>query len=206
MKKLLFLAVYMLPIIAIAQGYKAVNLNINYCIGYKHNNWLSEANAINTGVAIEKYFKFGLKLSAGVNIDYSYYPKQKVTTINTQPTDPVKYYRGSRNSIEVPITMGFNVLSNRSKFQLFTFIGYSPSLTVLYKTSYYDSSKSNKISEAVYKQSNWGNYLLYGLELRYVTKNKYFFGLNTTLSRWFNKQLFAKLYSHSVGIKVGVLF
>jgi hypothetical protein len=206
MKKLLFLAVYMLPIIAIAQGYKAVNLNINYGIGYKHNNWLSEANALNTGVAIEKYFKFGLKLSAGINFDYRYYAKQKVTTINTQQTDPVKYYKGSWSSVEVPITMGFNVLSNRSKFQLFTFIGYSPRLTFSSNVSYYDSSKNNKISETVYKQSTLGNYFLYGLELRYVSKNKYYFGLNTTLSRWFSKQLFAKLYSHSVGMQVGVIF
>jgi hypothetical protein len=206
MKTLLLSIICVLPFIISAQSYNAININFNYGISHENSHWLGSEKALNGGVGIEKYFKSGIKLSAGVNYNYGYFAKQKETTVNTQPSHPVVYYDFSWNNIQIPVTIGYNVLNKNSNLQLFPFIGYSRFQYFSTKLSYYDASKKNKTSETVNNESFGRNNLVYGLDIRYVIAQKYFFGLNTTMSYWFNRQVSSTPTNQTVGIKIGVLF
>ncbi|HYG16559.1 MAG TPA: hypothetical protein VEC12_12460 [Bacteroidia bacterium] len=207
MKKVIVLIVLLLPCKAYTQGkYTGITAGISYSKFMNLTGLPVPKKYWNTALAgsIEHYFKFGLKISAGVSLRYgrdSYY-------INiADPSFAMQTYKltPSYIDIDIPFTVGYNITPRLHSFQLFIFSGYCRNYNI--SSTQYKFSPNGEAPQPIRDRYKKGiDFLLYGIEMRLDFLKKYYGGLSLTIVDYFNPDyyVFLRQPRGEICLKAGV--
>lgn len=183
MKKVLLLLSLLLPVFSFSQNrYTAVYLDLSKGkfispLVYGYDNNVKSARG---GLGIEHYFKFGLKVSAGLQIAGFTVPYQEAYYFDTAGNKNTVGYKHNTTDIQLPVTLGYNVTKGLYPFQFFFFAGYSRNYNINTTRRFYPDNQSTIVERHRYKQGT--NNLILGIEARAFFLKKYYAGVSYSVN------------------------
>lgn len=210
-KQLLIVLLFSIALCTNAQKYfntfigfeAAKSANVLSRYGFYHGE-----KQLSAPIGIE-YYHNKWKLSVGYSYGKTFFKQYQINEYDNVTGKTVPYYYKYRNTnYQIPITLGYNIHNNpNSPFQVFLFGGYS--FGKLYgSTQYqYKETPENLVQTTQYNSNYTIQYLMAGMEGRYIYKNFLVSGTFQLKDR-FDEKYYLAFYEPlwSASLKIGYIF